>query len=238
MDSFSTWISSLDVLFEKEGETAWHFPEQGLRIQYPGNVMAGQGIRVWAGQWKYQKEITQSRIRSRLGLLDSLPGRVCQVKKISQPTAAAFLRAHHMQGSTAAKTKFGLYLPEKYYRLLPFRPEGEAWLVGVMTFSGGRTFRDGSRSYELIRFAMHRDVHVKGGFSKLLRAFEREKEPDSIMTYVDLEWYKEGVYSALGFEESGCISPQRFSVDEEGTWNGHGEEYENKGSLKMVWKKR
>lgn len=235
MESFSAWISSLGEPFETEGQASWYFPDKNLRVHYEE---PGEGIRIWHGQWKFQGAIVKSRIRSRLGLLPSLPARVCVIKRITQPLADAFLQKHHLQGKASSKTKLGLFLPSFYYRLLPFVPESADFLLGVMTFSGGRTFRDGSRSFELVRFAMHSDFHVKGAFSKLFRSFEREKAPDSVMTYVDKEWYQKGVYGALGFEEQEHLPARAFDVEEDGTWRGGEGRYMNKGSIKMVWQKK
>jgi hypothetical protein len=236
LESFSAWISRLGVPYEKVGTDTWYFPSRDLRFHFANKPsVKGEGIRIWPKQWELQKEIIKSRIVSRMGLLPSLPARVCEVARITQPEAVHFLNKHHLQGSTLAKTKLGLFLPSKYFRLLPFTLASERLLLGVMTFSGGRRFRDGSLSYELIRFAMHSDFHVKGGFSKLFRAFEREKAPGSVMTYVDKEWHQKGVYGALGFEFKEELPSQTFSVREDGTWDSKGMEYVNRGSIKMLW---
>jgi len=206
-----------------------------------GDVPPREQIAVWEDQWHLRPEIVRSRILSKLGLLEKIPGRLCEMRRISRPVADEFLENHHLQGTAASKTKYGLFLPEKYFRVLKEKPAGPELLMAVMTFSGPRIFRDGTRSYELVRFAVRCNFHVQGGFSRLLKHFIRERDPDSVMTYVDLDWYSGGTYEALGFEPAGELPPILYTVDENGKrLPAEGPEYDvmNKGSLKMIWKKK
>lgn len=302
MISFEEWITA----FETEGRFAYC---------RKGDVPPAGKIVIWEDQWQFRQEIVKSRVLSKLGLLERIPGRLCNVQRISRPVADQFLEMNHLQGATASKIKYGLFLPQKYFRVLKEKPPGTDidfsahiserskvleekppgtdidfsahiskkgkilkeessggdMLMAVMTFSGPRSFHDGTRSYELIRFAVRCNFHVQGGFSRLLQYFIREKDPDSIMTYVDLDWYSGSTYEALGFEPAGVLPPIRYRVDENGkrwpalgvlalgkplsgekssgtTASGEstsrlseeGREYDviNKGSLKMIWKKK
>ncbi len=198
-------------------------------------------MRIWEDHWRFRREIVESRVKSKLGLLEKIPGRLCVVRRISGPEADGFLEANHLQGSTAAKIKYGLFLPEKYFRVLKEKPHTKELLMAVMTFSGARVFRDGTRSYEMIRFAVLRHYHVQGGFSRLLKGFVREKDPDSVMTYVDREWSSGASYGALGFERAGELPPIRYRVDAEGKRIPlEGPEFDviNRGSIKMIWRKK
>lgn len=206
-----------------------------------GEVPPAGRIVVWEDQWRFRQEIVRSRVLSKLGLLERVPGRLCYIQRISRPVADAFLEENHLQGSTVSKIKYGLFLPGKYFRVLKNPPAGTDLLMAVMTFSGPRLFRDGTRSYELIRFAVRCNYHVQGGFSRLLHCFIREKDPDSIMTYVDREWYSGGTYEALGFEAAGELPPIGYTVDEKGRRSpAEGPHYDviNQGSIKMIWKKQ
>lgn len=233
MNTFTEWIQSLGVEFEKMREDLWYFPNKNLLLQFPGNKEEKKGIRIWEKQWRFQKDIVQSRIKLRLGLLPTLPGRVCKIRRIDKHTADHFLDLHHLQGTTTSKLKYGLYLPQTYLRLWKGEEVDEV-LVGVMTFSGARNFRDGSKSCELIRFCTHKDVQVIGAFTKLFAYFRIEKEPGSVMTYVDLEWWNQKIYPQ--FEIDSQLDPIPFGISDDGRWNGNGKDYENKGSLKLIWK--
>ena len=90
-------------------------------------------------------------------------------------------------------------------------------LIGVATFSGGRTMkvgeRKGKRSYELIRFASLKGYVVVGGMDKLLKAFTNEHEPDDIMSYIDRDWSDGRSYDKLGFEKIDTSLPQIFFIN-------------------------
>jgi hypothetical protein len=107
----------------------------------------------------------------------------------------------------SAKYRFGLYVPVRYFRVLPAActadNQSDDLLVAVATFSNARIFtKQGNpfRSHELIRFCSLRGTTIVGGFDKLLSAFRKEFDPDDIMTYVDLEWSDGAGYQRLGFD--------------------------------------
>lgn len=228
MISFQEWIASFKT------EIPFAYCRRG-EASPPGQ------IAVWEDQWQFRQEIVRSRVLSKLGLLERIPGRLCRVERITRPVADTFLENNHLQGAAASKIKYGLFLPEKYFRVLKEPPPGSRLLMAVMTFSGPRAFRDGSRSYELIRFAVRCNFHVQGGFSRLLQHFIREKDPGSIMTYVDRDWSDGRTYEALGFEPAGELPPIRYIINETGKREpAEGAEFDviNKGSLKMIWKKK
>lgn len=229
LDAQSVYISKIDqvVRYKRYGDF---------------NAIAEKEILVWEDWWKYKPEVLKSKVKSKLGLLYRIPGRVCTIRRITSPTANQFLEENHLTGSTNSKIKYGLYLPKKYYRLLPFKPEGEEVLIGVMTFSGKRVFKDGSSSYELVRYAVLKDYTVQGGFTKCMSAFIKEKDPDSIMTYADLDWYSDSFYEKLGFEIKGKYPKHYFKVSEEGRRVKVSEkdkaQVKNKGSVKLLWERR
>lgn len=66
-----------------------------------------------------------------------------------------------------------------------------------MTFSRCRF--DRKHEWELVRFCPKLGYHVVGGAGKLLKAFERQWKPKSIVTYADRRWSQGKLYTALGF---------------------------------------
>lgn len=91
-------------------------------------------------------------------------------------------------------------------------------LVAVATFSNARIFTHGNapfRSHELIRFASLIDTNVVGGLDKLVHAFMREKDPDDIMSYADLEWSDGTSYLKLGFEERDITPPAKVFLQKD-----------------------
>lgn len=116
----------------------------------------------------------QSVIRARLGLnTQKIMARNTSVEILQANDARKFLDDNHLQGFTSA---------EFYYSL---KYEGTV----VMVASFGKPRFDASRfSYELIRLASKSGVSVTGGFKKLLSAF-RKTHPESIMSYIDLDYF-------------------------------------------------
>jgi hypothetical protein len=196
---------------------------------------------VWEDWWVYKQEILKSKILGKLGLLEKVPARLCQVRKIFKPEADQFLEENHLQGATNAKSKYGLFLPERYFRVLNHTPDSKDFLIAVMTFSGRRVFKDGSLSYELLRYSVRRGFALQGGFTKAFQAFVKEKDPDSVMTYADLDWYSSGIYEKFGFKEEGSFPPIYFNVDSGGlrvkTEPQDNYDVMNRGSLRMIWEK-
>lgn len=177
-------------------------------------------IVLWEDYWLAKKAIVQSRLAAMLGKSAKIPARLTLASRVDNATTSAFLEANHLNGNTMSKFRYGLFLPKRYYRVLPdgfaFDPAAEELLVAVATFSNARIFeQDGApyRSHELIRFASLPGTNVVGALDKLLNAFIREKSPDDIMTYADLEWSDGRSYRRLSFEERGNMPPRETHVD-------------------------
>lgn len=176
-------------------------------------------INLWEDVWRTSPEIVKSRLRSALGKSFKLPGRVTKVRRIDKPTADAFLKKNHLQGSPKAKFKYGLFLPKSYYRLVENKSlideKSDETLVAVATFAAPKTYyRDDadSRSIELIHFANHVEFTVIGGLNKLLKFLEKEQQPGDIMTYVDADWSDGKGFEKLGFNHVEKLPPIAFFV--------------------------
>lgn len=164
-------------------------------------------MMLWEDYWLGRTEIVKSRLLAMCGISQKIPARLAKVSRIDKVTAQAFLEKNHLNGSVGSKYQYGLFLPDRYFRVLTpdfqYDQELENLLVAVATFSHPRIFQrpeKAFRSYELIRFASLLSSNVVGGLDKLLAAFIREKNPDDIMTYADLEWSDGRSYVSLGFE--------------------------------------
>ena len=170
--------------------------------------------------WLAKQHIVQSRLAAMLGISAKIPARLTQVRRIDNATTARFLEDNHLNGSVMSKFRYGLFLPKRYYRVLPedfaFDEAADELLVAVATFSNARIFEQNGqpfRSHELIRFASLPGTNVVGALDKLLNAFIREKSPDDIMTYADLEWSDGRSYKRLGFEERGNMPPRKVFIN-------------------------
>ncbi|CCG99057.1 hypothetical protein FAES_1047 [Fibrella aestuarina BUZ 2] len=87
--------------------------------------MARQGqrvVHVWSDVVKQKPIIVASRLAALRGESIRVPGRLTQVRRIDKATAMAFLAEHHLQVPLPGKVRYGLFLPERYYRVLPTPP--------------------------------------------------------------------------------------------------------------------
>jgi hypothetical protein len=209
-------LIDLDIWQTTNAHEHW---EEYIRFTQSLRAKGKNCIVIWEDFWIRSREIVQSRILSMLGRAHRIPARLTQVRRIDKPTADAFLEKNHLNGTVSAKYKYGLFLPFKYYRVLNegFKPvDRSELLVAVATFSFPRLFTKNNhtvRSHELVRFASLLHTSVVGGLDKLLQAFVKDKQPDDIMTYADLEWSIGKSYEKLGFEEKSSTGPTDFFLN-------------------------
>ena len=89
-----------------------------------------------------------------------------------------------------------------------------------MTFSKPRF--DKKHEWELVRFCNKCGYHVPGGASKLLKHFERQYNPKSIVSYADRRWTMNNgntLYDRLGFSLDHISKPNYWY------WNTEDRDY-------------
>ena len=142
-------------------------------------------------QWELQKNIVQSIIRAKLGLVISrVFARKCEKKRIEWKEAAAFLENNHIHGAgKPTKDCWGLYRG------------GE--LIQVLTL--GKARYGHVADFEIYRLSTKLSTIVVGGLSKLL-----SHVTGPVMSFVD-RWIGSGKgFLAAGFELEKTTSPGYF----------------------------
>jgi hypothetical protein len=76
-----------------------------------------------------------------------------------------------------------------------------------MTFSKTRFSK--KYEWELVRFSNKLGYHIPGAAGKLLKYFERNYQPKSLVSYADRRWSQGKLYKALGFTLD-TISPPNY----------------------------
>jgi hypothetical protein len=197
-------LPDLGLCFEYNG-SYWHSEHKVSETYHLDKTTAVeqidyQLIHINEYAWINKRQIVESRIRSLLGLTTKIPARKCVVQKIKYPKQ--FLDANHLQGrGVPTGINYGLYY--------------ENQLVATMTFSKSRYRKE--YQYELIRYCSVLNTTIIGGASKLLRAFEREFNPTSIVSYANRDYSQGNIYQQLGFV---CIDITKPGY----TYNKRGEE--------------
>lgn len=116
----------------------------------------------------------------------SIGARQCELKKVSKKDATEFCNNYHYQNATKTlQYAYGLYFDNE--------------LIELMTF--GKPRYNKNFQYELLRLCTKPEYSISGGASKLLSSFEKEINPESLVSYCDLSKFDGKVYENLGFEE-------------------------------------
>jgi len=153
-----------------------------------------QLFRIFSNEWFQKQDIWKSIILHRLGISSKIFARKCEINEIDTKTSKEFLQNNHLQGSINASVRIGLFYKNN--------------LVQVMTFCKSRFNK--KYQYELLRMCSKLDYTVIGGASKLLKYFERNYKPDSIISYANRRWSQGNVYKILGFEFIHNSKPNYF----------------------------
>ena len=103
--------------------------------------------------------------------------RKCTIKEINSKTYIDFCYNNHIQGPARASVKLGL--------------EYNGELLAIMSFGNSRFKKDET---ELIRYCSKLNTQVIGGFSKLIKHFNK-----SFITYCDLRYSNGSGYLKNGF---------------------------------------
>ena len=118
-----------------------------------------------------------------IGSSNKIYARNCIIREVSSKDSNEFLNENHLQGQDNAPIRLGLYLNDE--------------LVSLMTFNKPRFNKN--YEYELSRFVNKNDYSVIGGASKLLKYFEDNYNPKSLISYCNISKMKGTLYEKLGF---------------------------------------
>jgi hypothetical protein len=84
-----------------------------------------------------------------------------------------------------------------------------------MTF--GKCRFDKKHEYELLRFCNKLGYHIPGSASKLLKYFEKNYNPKSLISYADRRWSQGKLYKSLNFKFIKNILPNYWYLKNNNT---------------------
>lgn len=147
--------------------------------------------------------ILVEQIKSRVVDRTHVGARKCEVRRVANSEANAFLNRFHFQGSVGGHFDgYGLYLDGQLISLL---------CMGVSRYT--------SHDYEIVRYCVDPSYVVSGGFQKLLSAFTDTLDGDAdIVSYMDLNkrFSAENLYERSGFVLEGITNPDYAWYDSAG----------------------
>ena len=150
-------------------------------------------IHVFHYQWANNRERAKSMLAAKMGVYSKrIWARNCNVSECPFDLAKKLCEKSHMQGFTDRSVFCaGLWHGKE--------------LVAAMTFGKPR-FNKGFE-WELLRLCFKPGIQTVGGAGKMMKFFERTKNPDSVMSYARRDWSDGGVYKNLGFVEKTKTRP-------------------------------
>lgn len=149
---------------------------------------AAAGIRlvhVFEDEWTDHRDIVESRVSDMFGkYVRTVYARECSVVVPGPDDVREFLDRNHLQGFVRSPVAYSLV------------HDGET--VSMMTF--GKSRFNSNYDWEMLRFCNRLGHHVPGAASRLLRHFEIDHGPKSLLSYADRRWSDGKLYRVLGFD--------------------------------------
>ena len=147
-----------------------------------------QLLTFWEDQIKNNPQKIRSILLSKLGIYDKrIFARKCIIKELKANICQYWLTQWHLQGSTGASVRLGLYLGDE--------------LVSIMTFCRRKLFVN--NDWELVRYCVKPGCQVIGGASKLMNYFIKLFNPKKIISFSSNDISNGNLYKQLGFENKG-----------------------------------
>ena len=185
------YIPELKLAFEFNG-TYWHSDLNKEEKYHQNKVLscARLGIRlihIYEYEWN-NKETREKLMELIKRILSSskptkLYARELEVHEIESKVASEFCKKYHLQGWASSSINLGLF--------------NNTELLGVMTFGKPRFNND--YQYELIRLVFKGDTQIVGGKNKLFSYFVKKYNPQSVLTYCNLDKFNGVSYRDMGF---------------------------------------
>jgi hypothetical protein len=157
-------------------------------------------IQVFEDEWNNKQDIVLKRIDAMLGRAPTYAARKCTMRVVDSPEAREFMDRTHIQGATRHGAHYGLDYEGRLTAVASFCPKR----------GGGLTPTGEPDAWEVLRYAS--EGRVRGGFSRLMKAFVRDHGPEELISYCDLRYGDGGLYRACGFQLDGLSQPDYWWV--------------------------
>lgn len=182
------YLPDLNLAIEYDG-CYWHNSEKKDKNYHleKSLVCKEKGIHlihIFDEEFFNKRELTLDMLKKMMNISHKIWARKCSVIELDNKEYKDFTEDNHLQGYTPAKVRLGLIYEDS--------------LVAVMSFSKPRFTKDAE--WELARYCEIIGNVIVGGKEKLLKYFERNYNPKSIVSYCDIRWFKGTSYEKMGFE--------------------------------------
>lgn len=141
-------------------------------------------IRFTSEEIETKKDIVCSIISNHFGKNQKIFARKCEIKEVSKTDQKTFLENNHIQGYINSKVAYGLYYDHEL----------------IMLASFGKPRFNKNYQWEVLRTSAKMGINVIGGLSKLLNHFEKNYNPDNLISYVDRRYFNGSSLLQTGFK--------------------------------------
>jgi hypothetical protein len=157
-------------------------------------------VQIFADEWVDKPDIIKNRLLAFIGKAPTYYARNLTLSRIEMAEARPFLVATHIQGAGIASYCYAL--------------KNGNTIIAAATFcksrSGAMTGAKAEGKWEVARYASI--GRVQGGFSRLLKRFKADVDPNEIISYCDLRYGNGGLYKATGFTLASITEPDYWWV--------------------------
>jgi len=156
-------------------------------------------ITIFENEWADNKYLIENKLLSILNLSNDerVFARKTNIITVSSETKGKFFNTHHIQGNGPSSINYGAYINDK--------------LVAVMGFIKHQDY------FIINRYATA--CNVIGGFTKLLKHFERKYNFPKIITFADLRWSEGRLYLDNGFVIDCVLDPDYYWIRGKKLWH-------------------
>jgi hypothetical protein len=151
-----------------------------------------QLIQIFENEWVNKESIVKSILLNKLGVNTKIFARKCSVREVDSVSGTKFLEQNHLQSSSSAGIRIGLFYNDE--------------LVCLGAF--GKFRYKNEDAYEIIRFAGKLGHTVVGGFERILKHFETAYSPKKIISFVDVRYFTGNSYK--NFINTDLTQPNYF----------------------------
>lgn len=149
-------------------------------------------LTIFENEWVYRKEVVSKKLLNILKLDKNVGttiyARKTQIEDIGYIEKKKFFNANHIQGDGPSSINYGLIHNDELVACIGFIKQKD--------------------HYVLNRYAT--SCNVPGGFTRLLKHFEREYNTPKIVTFADLRWSEGDLYKNTGFTLDKELPPDYY----------------------------
>lgn len=189
-----------------------YLPEFNLGIEYDGSYWHNNSHKsikkynlhkceiffIRDFEWIGKRNKIECLIKSKLNIFDKkIYARKCIIKEIDSNTYNNFCNKNHLQDTAQAKIKIGLYYNSELVQIESFR----------------KSKFNKNYEWELIRECSKLGYQIIGGKEKILKYFERNYSPKSLLAYCDALKFNGSSYLRCGFSKKGLSSENYVYTD-------------------------